>query len=486
MKRLRRFTPLLLTFSLTAAALTPWAAAGGPRLVTASQAASSQTVGFDRLPADCQSLQATFALSAGGDYDFLANQTLTALPGVYATFRQSGAAVTVYVTAKTGSLTQDGSLTLGAISSQDGSAFTVSKATGLKVVGADSTQTTYATVDTAGSTGGSVSGGSDSSAGDSGPSGGEDGSQDSGGDSSGGSNGGGDSDSGSPDSSQDGSSGSSDSASGGSGQTARAITIPAAAGGQVTASAAKVVPGKVVTLTALPDSGYTLQSLAVTRASGQETALTSLGGGRYTFVMPASAVTVTASFAPQGAQPALPFRDVAQGTWYYSGVEYAYAHGLMSGTGEGAFSPHLDTSRGMLVTILYRLAGSPAVGAEAAFSDVSQGDWYADGVAWASANGVVSGYPGGLFGPNDPITREQMVAILYQFARLQGQLDSGRADLSRYTDADTLSAYAQEPMGWAVAQGFISGLSADTLGPLASTTRAQAAVILTAFAKAVG
>lgn len=446
MKMLRKFPAILLTFCLTAAALTPWAAAaGGPKLEVSSQAAPTQSVGFTGLSDRCQSLQATFTLSADTSYDFTADSTLTALPGVYATWQQSGSTVTVYVTAKTGTLTSGGALTLGTLSADDGTAFTVEKATGVKVLGSDHTETTYTTVDTSGSTGGSTSGGSDNNAGDSGNNSG-----------------------------------------GSSTVVTRPITIQSNAGGKVTASAAQAAQGKVVTLTAAPNSGYILNSLTVTDAAGKAMTLTNLGGGKYTFVMPASAVTVSASFAAQAVTPALPFADVVPGTWYYAGVQYAYEHGLMSGTGEGQFSPDLTTSRGMIVTILYRLAGSPAVSGSAAFSDVSQGDWYAAGVAWASANGVVSGYPDGTFCPNAPITREQMAAILFQYARLQGKLDVKRADLSDYADADAVSGWAQDAMSWAVAQGLISGLSADTLVPGGSTTRAQAAVILTAFSKALG
>lgn len=433
MKMLRKFPAFLLTFCLTAAALTPWAAAaGGPRLEVSSQAAPTQSVGFSGLSDRCQSLQATFTLSADTSYDFTADSTLTALPGVYTTWQQSGSTVTVYVTAKSGTLTSGGTLTLGTLSADDGTAFTVTKATGLKVLGSDNTETTYTTVDTSGSTGGSTSGGGSST------------------------------------------------------PVTRPITIQSSTGGKVTASAAQAAQGKVITLTASPSSGYTLKSLSVTDATGKAVSLTNVGGGKYTFVMPASAVTVSASFAAQAVDPASPFADVAPGTWYYDAVLYAYEHGLMSGTGEGQFSPDLATSRGMIVTILYRLAGSPAVSGSSAFPDVAQGDWYASGVAWASANGVVSGYPDGTFGPNDPITREQMTAILYQFARTQGKLDSSRADLSAFADADTISSWARESMSWAVAKGLIGGVSADMLAPGGFTTRAQAAVILTAFSKALG
>lgn len=438
---LRKLSAILMTLCLTVGAMTPLAhAAGGLRLVTSSQEAASQEVGFSGVSSNCQSFQATFNLSnSTAIYDFMANDVLDALPGIYTTYKQEGSAVTVYVTTKSGVLTGDGSLTLGTISANDGTNFTVEKASGVKVVGSDNSETTYTQVDQGGSSGGSSSGGSSSGG----------------------------------------------SSSGGSTTTTRTITIQSSFGGKVTASASQAAQGKVITLTALPNSGYVLKSLTVTTASGTSVPVANQSSGKYTFTMPAAAVTVKAVFAAQETDPDFPFADVAKGSWYYEGVRYAYENGLMSGTGEGTFSPDLPTSRGMLVTILYRLAGSPAAGS-ASFTDVAKGQWYADGVAWASANGVVSGYPDGSFRPNDTITREQMAAILYQYARIQGKLDDSRADLSIFSDLDSLSAYAKEPMSWAVAQGLFSGVSADTLAPGGSTTRAQAAVILTAFSKAQG
>ena len=438
---LRKLSAILMTLCLTVGAMTPLAhAAGGLRLVTSSQEAASQEVGFSGVSSNCQSFQATFNRSnSTAIYDFMANDVLDALPGIYTTYKQEGSAVTVYVTTKSGVLTSDGSLTLGTISANDGTNFTVEKASGVKVVGSDNSETTYTQVDQGGSSGRSSSGGSSSGG----------------------------------------------SSSGGSTTTTRTITIQSSFGGKVTASASQAAQGKVITLTALPNSGYVLKSLTVTTASGTSVPVANQSSGKYTFTMPAAAVTVKAVFAAQETDPDFPFADVAKGSWYYEGVRYAYENGLMSGTGEGTFSPDLPTSRGMLVTILYRLAGSPAAGS-ASFTDVAKGQWYADGVAWASANGVVSGYPDGSFRPNDTITREQMAAILYQYARIQGKLDDSRADLSIFSDLDSLSAYAKEPMSWAVAQGLFSGVSADTLAPGGSTTRAQAAVILTAFSKAQG
>lgn len=438
---LRKLSAILMTLCLTVGAMTPLAhAAGGLRLVTSSQEAASQEVGFYGVSSNCQSFRATFNLSnSTAIYDFMANDVLDALPGIYTTYKQEGSAVTVYVTTKSGVLTGDGSLTLGTISANDGTNFTVEKASGVKVVGSDNSETIYTQVDQGGSSGGSSSGGSSSGG----------------------------------------------SSSGGSTTTTRTITIQSSFGGKVTASASQAAQGKVITLTALPNSGYVLKSLTVTTASGTSVPVANQSSGKYTFTMPAAAVTVKAVFAAQETDPDFPFADVAKGSWYYEGVRYAYENGLMSGTGEGTFSPDLPTGRGMLVTILYRLAGSPAAGS-ASFTDVAKGQWYADGVAWASANGVVSGYPDGSFRPNDTITREQMAAILYQYARIQGKLDDSRADLSIFSDLDSLSAYAKEPMSWAVAQGLFSGVSADTLAPGGSTTRAQAAVILTAFSKAQG
>lgn len=428
---LRKLSAMLMTLCLTVGAMTPLAhAAGGLRLVTSSQEAASQEVGFSGVSSNCQSFQATFNLSGSSTtYDFAVDSVLDALPGIYTAYKQEGSAVTVYVTTKSGVLTGDGSLTLGTISANDGTNFTVEKASGVKVVGSDNSETTYTQVDQGGSSGGSSSGGTTA--------------------------------------------------------TTRTITIQSSFGGKVTASASQAAQGKGITLTALPNSGYVLKSLTVTTASGTSVPVANQSSGKYTFTMPAAAVTVKAVFAAQETAPDFPFADVAKGSWYYEGVRYAYENGLMSGTGEGTFSPDLPTSRGMLVTILYRLAGSPAAGS-ASFTDVAKGQWYADGVAWASANGVVSGYPDGSFRPNDTITREQMAAILYQYARIQGKLDDSRADLSIFADLDSLSAYAKEPMSWAVAQGLFSGVSADTLAPGGSTTRAQAAVILTAFSKAQG
>ena len=161
-------------------------------------------------------------------------------------------------------------------------------------------------------------------------------------------------------------------------------------------------------------------------------------------------------------------------------MAYVYNNKLMNGTSPDLFSPWATTTRGMIVTILYRYEGSPAAGG-ASFPDVPQGEYYAAPVAWAAANGVVNGYETGLFEPQNPITREQMAAILYRYAQRKGLDVSGRADLSIYADAGQVSPYAVDAMAWAVHTGLITGVDSTTLQPGGSAVRAQVATILMRF-----
>ncbi len=147
------------------------------------------------------------------------------------------------------------------------------------------------------------------------------------------------------------------------------------------------------------------------------------------------------TFLPASAAAASvsPFGDVQSTDWYYDEVQYVYENGLMSGTSATTFSPDTTTTRGMIVTILHRLEGTPAVSTSGTFADVTAGRYYTDAVEWASANGIVGGYGNGRFGPNDPITREQMAAILYRYAAYKEYDVSGAADLSGYSDASSIS-----------------------------------------------
>lgn len=250
--------------------------------------------------------------------------------------------------------------------------------------------------------------------------------------------------------------------------------------------------GETVTITATPNAGYMLDTLSVT-AGGKELEVIDNGDGTYSFTMPSSKVSITAAFAedPDWVDPEQPeepgtttvadiFSDVVPGAWYTDAVQYAYDNGLMTGTSATTFEPNTTTTRGMIVSMLHRLEGSPAVGI-ADFSDVASGDWYADPVAWAASEGIVGGYGDGTFGPNDPITREQMASILYRYADYKGLDVSARASLDAYSDADSVSPWASDVMSWAVSEGIISGMSEDTLAPQGTATRAQVAAMFQRF-----
>ena len=254
---------------------------------------------------------------------------------------------------------------------------------------------------------------------------------------------------------------------------------PGTSGGSVQFGTTHAAPGETVSFTTTPNPGYIHNSLAVTDSTGRGVAVSGLGGGKWSFVMPASAVTISVAFAP--AQPAfLPFRDVAQGEWFRDAVAYVYGAKLMNGTSPDLFSPWETTTRGMIVTILYRYEGSPAAGMTS-FPDVPPGEYYAAPVSWAAAGGVVKGYETGLFEPQNPITREQMAAILYRYAQQKGLDVSGRADLSVYADAGQVSPYAMDAMAWAVHTQLITGVDSRTLQPGGSAVRAQVATILMRF-----
>ncbi len=244
--------------------------------------------------------------------------------------------------------------------------------------------------------------------------------------------------------------------------------------------------GEAVTITVIPDEGYMLEALNVTDRAGKECALTDNGDGTYTFTMPERTVTVTATFAedPNWEGPSTDvsdiFSDVAPDAWYRDAVQYAYDNGLMTGTSETTFEPAVSTTRGMIVSVLHRLAGSPAAD-DAGFSDVADSAWYAEAVNWAASEGIVGGFGEGSFRPDSAITREQMASILYRYATYKGMDVSARADLSGYADADQIGEWAYEVMAWANAEGLLNGVTADTLQPQGNATRAQVAAILQRF-----
>ena len=249
-------------------------------------------------------------------------------------------------------------------------------------------------------------------------------------------------------------------------------------------------PGETIVVTVTPDAGYKLDKLTV--SGGVD--VTDNEDGTYSFTMPASAVTITATFVEDpdyveptpepeptpDPTPSMPFTDVNAGDWFYDVVQYAYDNGLMTGTSATTFEPNTSTTRGMIVAVLNRLEGGPTAEA-AGFTDVNAGDWYADAVNWAASVGIVNGFEDNTFRANDPITREQMAAILYNYADYKGYDVSERADLSGYADADSISGWALDTLEWANAEGLITGMSADTIAPQGQATRAQVAAMFQRF-----
>ena len=179
---------------------------------------------------------------------------------------------------------------------------------------------------------------------------------------------------------------------------------------------------------------------------------------------------------------ALPFTDVADTAWYADAVQYVYENGLMTGVSESEFAPDGTATRGQIVTILWRLAGSPVVNYAMRYADMDEGAWYGEAVRWAASTGVVTGYSESSFGPNDAITREQLAAILYRYVKTQGQGFTGMWYFPlRYDDAASISDWADEAMHWCVMKGLLNGTSETALSPQLTATRAQLAAILQRF-----
>lgn len=276
------------------------------------------------------------------------------------------------------------------------------------------------------------------------------------------------------------------------------VTVTGTARGKVRSNFDRTAAGTGVTLTVAPDAGYELVSLRAADRSGKEVTLKDGGDGTWIFSMPGSDVTVTAAFASRAAAssggggkrvcprdntcPLTRFVDLNVSLWYHDGIHCCIENGLMGGVSRLYFAPDIATNRAMFVTILYRLEGEPAVGG-GSFTDVPAGMWYAAPIAWAAANGIMEGYGNGRFQPEDPITREQMAATLYRYARYKGYDVSARGSLSGYTDGRAVSDWASDSMRWAVGEGLVTGISSRILflDPVGDATRAQMATILMRF-----
>lgn len=232
-----------------------------------------------------------------------------------------------------------------------------------------------------------------------------------------------------------------------------------------------------VTITVTPGRNATVQRITVTDEDGERLKLTENRDGTYSFTMPSGTANVYVRFSGSG----LPFADVPSGSWYYDDVAYVYDTGLMTGLTATAFGPNLSTTRGMIVTILWRMENEPAAKHGCPFADVRRGSYYEQAIAWASENGIVTGFDASTFAPDRAITREQLAAILFRFAAYRG-MDAVtlRENLSSFQDQAAISAYAVSALNWAVGEGLMQG-TGDKLEPTGSATRAQVAAMLRRF-----
>jgi len=257
---------------------------------------------------------------------------------------------------------------------------------------------------------------------------------------------------------------------GSGGSSSYPITIPGKTeNGTVTVSPRSAEKGDTVTITAKPDSGYQLDDLTVTDKNGKELKLTDKGNGKYTFTMPASKVEVNATFVKE--VEISPFSDVSTSAYYYEAVKWAQEKGITGGIGNGLFGPNQPCTRAQIVTFLWRAAGSPEPKAMSSFADVSTDAYYAKAVAWAVENGITTGTGDGKFSPDATCTRAQSVTFLF---RAIGKLVDSKAEFS-----DVLAdSYYANAVDWAVENGVTNGIGDGLFGPDNSCTRAQIVTFL--------
>ena len=247
------------------------------------------------------------------------------------------------------------------------------------------------------------------------------------------------------------------------------VSAPSVKHGDVTVSPKSASKGDTVTITAKPDSGYQLDDLTVTDKNGKELKLTDKGNGKYTFTMPASKVEVNATFVKE--VEISPFSDVSTSAYYYEAVKWAAKKGITGGIGNGLFGPNQPCTRAQIVTFLWRAAGSPEPKTMSSFADVSMDAYYAKAVAWAVENGITTGTGDGKFSPDATCTRAQSVTFLF---RAIGKLVDSKAEFS---DVLTDSYYANA-VAWAVENGITNGIGDGLFGPDNSCTRAQIVTFL--------
>ncbi len=263
--------------------------------------------------------------------------------------------------------------------------------------------------------------------------------------------------------------------------TSYSISISDTDGGTITISPKTANKDKIVTITAVPDEGYKLDTLSVSDKNGNQIEFTKKTDTEYTFKMPASKVTVNATFSKVIAAPkpsSMLLTDVSENAWYYNAVKYVYENGMMQGISDIEFAPTEAMNRAMIVTVLHRLENTPETTSTNQFADVESNQWYTDSVQWAFENDIVNGYSSDRFVPMDNVTREQLAVILYNYTNYKGGNTDIVGDLTAFQDADNTSNWAKNAISWAVSAGLLSGKGDGILDPKGTATRAEVAQIL--------
>ena len=254
-----------------------------------------------------------------------------------------------------------------------------------------------------------------------------------------------------------------------------AVSAPAAENGTVTVSPRYAERGFTVTITVKPDSGYVLETISVTDKNGNDLKLTDKGGGKYTFTMPASKVEIKVTFMEDNSVLNF-FYDVPNDAYYYEAVKWAAENGITSGIGNGLFGPNQPCTRGQIVTFLWRAAGSPVVNYLMPFTDVDESAYYAEAVRWAASTGIVTGLTETTFGTNDVCTRAQAATMIYRYAQAQGKGFTGAwMFLLPFTD---VPEWAYESVAWCYMNGVTTGVSETAFAPSNDCTRAQIVTFL--------
>ena len=276
---------------------------------------------------------------------------------------------------------------------------------------------------------------------------------------------------------------------GGGGSSSRNYTITVDDANAVNLSKLSASPNELITVSVNADEG-----IIVTDGQGARIALEKTGNQMYTFRMPNSDVHVVLASPPvhdaltcskDTACPISSFTDAKATEWYHDGVHFCVENGYMKGTGASRFEPEAPTTRATIITILYRMEGSPAVLSRTSYSDVAADSWYSDAVEWADEYGIAKGYGNGTFGPGDPITREQFATILFRYAAYKEYDLITPSDMKAYTDIAQISPWAMDGVKWANTIGLLQGRTETTLAPAAISTRAEAATLIFRFCKNV-